>query len=406
MRMRFSHIAPLIAVVALAVGTCAHAKVTLKLMTHTHSPFNTWVINKIKEYSKIKPGVVVNYSHMGHDEFDQKIFVTLASGSAPDIMNVYYPTFTDLVRGNFLDQPPATITQDIKANFIQPAWSGMVVGGKLWGYPTEAIMLLPVANVEFFKVAGIPAPTSYDELLQFQRKMTLKDSAGKLQRIGVSLSTSGLWSMLHWSAHMRSYGGEILNPDLTKAVFNTPDMAKALGYYRELAPTVIPAGGFEKNKVGIVITGPYSRPSWKISAKSLEVKALPALKGVDGKKIGTSYHWGFVVTKSSKRKNEAWEFVKWLNSPANKLDLTKAVEYPPTTRYEMEHYKEDAWMKTFADEFEFGKPLPAVRRWKLVETAVCTWISKFISSKTLGPEQALKAAEQETNIILKRNTQK
>ena len=63
-------------------------------------------------------------------------------------------------------------------------------------------------------------------------------------------------------------------------------------------------------------------------------------------------------------------------------------------------------MTMFSEEFQYGRPLPGVQRWKQVEAAITDSITKFLSAKQMGADQALRLAEQQSNIILKRNVKK
>ncbi|MGQ9628845.1 MAG: ABC transporter substrate-binding protein [bacterium] len=386
-------------VAVLLVGASSAEKVKLSVMTHTHKPFNDWMTERIELYKKVAPNVEIEYSYVPHGEYDQKIFVMLEAGTGPDIMNVYYPTMHDLVRGGYLDPAPSEYEADIKALEVPEAWRGSTVMGKVYGYVTEAIVLLPIANVDLYKKAGLDYPTSYDDLLMVQKKLTIRDAAGTPEQFGVTLSTSGLWIMLHWSAMLRGYGGEILTPDGKEAAFNTPAGIAATEDYVKLAPIDVMPDAFRIGKAATIISGAYARPWIRLLAPDMNIISLPAPKGKDGKKIATSYHWTMVVNSKSKQKAEAWKFVKWTHDPDNWYSLLKAVEYPPVDKTNIERFREDPWMRTFIDEFQYGKFLPAERNWTEAQTAITTEIERILTGEVKVADGLKKVAADVKRIL-------
>jgi len=391
---------PLVAILLLtllATGTVfAEKHVNLFLMTHTHGPFNQWITNKIEEYADICPWVNIEYLHVGHHEFAQAYTVRFAGGVGPDILNLYFTDLHDLVAADMLDPAPEEVVADLEENFIPPAWKGMQVNGRIYGYPTEAIMLLPVAHVPLFEQTGLDYPATYTELLQLQRKMTRYEN-GEMVQTGIQLSSGGLWLMLHWSAIIRGFGGEILDPANSRAIFNSKEGIEATEAYIEFAP--LHGVSFWNHNVGLAVTGSYHRPGWRNTYPDIPIKALPALKNEDGEKVGTAYHWGMTVSSQSKRRKEAWDFVRWLNSAQNKLSLLKEVEYPPVTYANIDYFIDDPWLTTFAREFEYGRLLPQMANWAEIQTAIVDEIARAIRGE-ISAAEALSHAEQKATAII------
>lgn len=153
------------------------------------------------------------------------------------------------------------------------------------------------------------------------------------------------------------------------------------------------------------MTGAFMRNYWTRSVKNIRLRALPALKGPSGEKVASAYHWGFVVSRGSKKKALAWEFVRWLNSPKNKMSLAEAVQYPPTTYLEAETFRNDPFVTTFVKEFMYGRTFPKVRNWNRLQDSIMARIDQHVQGKRSAAD-ALRMAEQEANAILARNQKK
>lgn len=377
------------------------AKMKLVLMTHTYKAWNDWMVERIAEYKKVNPDISIEFSHVPHNEYDQKMMVMLQTGTAPDVMCVYYPTMHDLVRGDYLQETPPDIEEDLRTNFVPESWKGSMVGDNLYGYVNEAIVLLPYVNVDIYEGTGVPYPTSYDELLEVQEKLTIRDAKGVPEQFGVTLSLSGLWIMLHWSSVLWAWGSDILTPDGKEAAFTDPAGIEAIKAYMKLAPIDVMPSAFNIGRCGTAISGCYAKSSIRLENPDLNFKALPALKGKDGKKIATSYHWTWVVNKGAKEENKraSWDFLKWLNNTENELSLIDLVGYPPVDYVNIEKFEGDPWTKTFIDEFQYGRFLPAEANWTEAQIAITTEMERILVGE-VTPEEGLKRAAENTKRIL------
>lgn len=378
------------------LSSAGFAQTNIWIMTHTHPPFNEWVQARIVEYEALNPDVKIEYNHVIHAEFDEKMMVMLASGAAPDVMNVYYPTMHDLQRGGFLVPAPDDVVQDMNENFIRAAWEGMVVNGVIYGYPTEATLILPIVNERLFAEYGVAFPETWDDLQEVQRTLSRFDDNGNPIQRGVSIGASGLHLILRWAAMLRAEGADILDENGQPA-FNTPAGIEATRKYKEISP--IPGLNFVREQVGLYMFGSH----WRISAEQqnpfLEYRALPALKGQDGVPVTTAYHWGFVVNQQSQVQEAAWDFLRWLNGPENRIKLLQAVGYPPITHANIGFYIDDPYLQTFANEFQYGRLLPGVANWKQAETSLATQIDRYIKGQE-NVVQALDNADREIRYIL------
>lgn len=382
----------LLLVTLLTWSAISSAKTTLWIVTHNNAAFVAWVSSRIEEYAKIHPDIEIQHSFYPSNELQQKLLVTLASGSPPDICNVYYPTAQDFIRMGYIDQAPKFVVEDLKANYIPAAWAGMTFNNVLYGYPTETSLILPIVNETVYENGGVAYPDSIEDLLPIQRKLTQYNPDGTMKQQGVNFfSGASVWVMLRWAPLLWGHGVELVNEAGVPA-FNTPQGVRATELFQELAPI----GGLDilKDLNGTITQGAHYRSTAQNANSPARLKALPALRGLDGQRVAPMYHWGTLVTKASKHKEEAWEFVRWLNSPENKRSLTDATSLPPITYAGVRDYYNDPWMRTFAESFVYGKMFPSVQGWPAAEEAIISIIhQQLLKNRVTSVQEVLLNAE-------------
>lgn len=388
----------LMLVFAVAFSVYANAKIKLTFMTHTFKPFNDALAEAIKEYEKLNPNVSIEYSHVPHGDFDTKIQTMFAAGKAPHMMWQYYPNMIRLAENGFLDTPPGPIMEDIIQDVMPTTIEQCSYKGKLYGYPNPFV-ILPIVNIDLYEEAGVDYPTSYNELLMVQEKLTDRK---KLQ-FGVSLSTSGGggWLQQHWSPLLWGYGEEYLNETLTRAAFNTAGGVASLEDYKKLAPTDVIPDAFVVGKLGTMINGWYQRAFLEESAPNLRYKALPALKGtVTGEPIANAYYWAWVV--NSKRpdveRQAAWEFLQFLASPEMNAKFD-AIGHGIARRDSIDRYIDDPWMSVFLDNLPHSRRLPATPDWPEIQREIDIQLERYLVGE-ISASDALELAERQVNKIL------
>lgn len=155
---------------------------------------------------------------LGNNTFEVKLSVegeamltAVAGGDPPDTgTNIQYLDFmardalqpiTDLV---------ATSTETKEEKFLGSVWKLGWYNGVQYGFPTQECFLRFGLNYNSALVeeAGLDPdspPSTWDELLAWQEKLTTKDSAGNLTRVGINpygAMGEGMWDTDGWMAQV------------------------------------------------------------------------------------------------------------------------------------------------------------------------------------------------------------
>jgi raffinose/stachyose/melibiose transport system substrate-binding protein len=125
----------------------------------------------VKAFEAANPGVKVNFTTSGADQFQQQIRTQLASGTAPDVMSVWPGngnpgTVTVLAKGGYLrdlsDQPWASKFPKVVSDVAR-------YEGKTYNAIYGINGIGAIYNQEALAKAGLTAPATWTELLAFCR---------------------------------------------------------------------------------------------------------------------------------------------------------------------------------------------------------------------------------------------
>ena len=231
--------------------------------------------------------------------------------------------------------------------------------GKTYGVPFQRSTQVLYWNKAAFREAGLDpnkAPANWDELVEFGKKLTLKDSAGKVTRWGLMVP-SGVTS--HWflQGFTTPNKAKLQNEAGTETYLSTPDVIESMQYWVDLSRKhkVMPEGiidtgttpkEFIEGRTAMMHHSTGNLTNVKNNAKfEFGVAMLPARKGRGSATGGGSI---YIFKKSTPEQLEAsYKFVKWMTS------AEQAARWSIETGYIAP--RQDAWdlpiMKKYAQEF-------------------------------------------------------
>lgn len=256
-------------------------------------------------------------------EFDTKIAAGMGSGDTPDVMYMWnYPAYKDGLEplDSYIEKEGA----DYKANFYDTLWNYNALDGETYGVPIGFTTHALFYNKDIFAEAGIDEPTNdwtWDDVIEASKVITEKCDGKK----GFSFQMKPDpydYEMYLWSNDTAyvDKDGDLegnLNSDKAKEVFTMfQDMAKE-GY-----AAVTEKSGTDEFRAGN--TAMYVYGSWSINTLNEDglnygVVDIPAFKGASHDSISILSSSGISMSKDSKNKEAAWEFIKfWTSEEMNK----------------------------------------------------------------------------------------
>ena len=199
-------------------------------------------------------------------------------------------------------------------------------GGKTWGVPFQRSTVVLYFNKELFKAAGLDPnkpPATWAEMVDVAKKLTVKDSAGKVTQYGMQIPSSGFPYWLFQGLAIQN-GVAMANDTGSAVKFDDPAVIEALQYWIDLTKQGVHPSGivewgttpkdFFEKKVAMMWTTTGNLTNVRNNAKfDFGVAMLPA-----GKRRGSPTGGGnfYIFKKATPAQQEAaFKFAKWITQP-------------------------------------------------------------------------------------------
>jgi ABC-type glycerol-3-phosphate transport system substrate-binding protein len=299
--------------VALTGAEPAAAQKKISVLTWNIPVYKEKIEGWIADFKQIHPDVQVEWLDKKGTEWATFYQTQLVGGTAPDVIDVQGGLWLEYAaNGGLVDLTPYLSREAAVRDWYTPRFlSTWVYQGRNYMVPFYISKTLLFYNKTLMKEAGLTRPPqTFDELIEFSRKMTKGEKSGF-----VTLN----FDWLYWPLFAMN-GVELVTADGKKAAFNTPAAVKTLealaratedGAIHKVSWTgrwVENNGAFASGTVGLHHAHApaffYIRGSGKwVSPDTLGVAHMPG-------GFATPNSHGLGISKSSKHPDVAWDFVK------------------------------------------------------------------------------------------------
>ncbi len=283
-------------------------------------------INELSKQFFQETGTAVRCEAISWGEAHSKYLTSIAGGVVPDIgtMGLTWGTeFGSLgAMVNLTESFPQEL-EEIKNKTFQGIWASTEYLGNVFAIPFDlSVQVLYYRNDIILK-----PPQTWEELTQTLVQL-------HTQNKGMIFD----WGSLSWigfSPYLWQAGGDFYTPDGTDSALTSPEAEKALRFFVELytkyhvPKTQIPVEqGMRTGDFPLAISGNWKIDGLRLGAPEIKEKwdiaLLPA--GPTGKH--TTFIGGRVmgIFAQSKRRKEAWEFIKFLFRPDTQVKLYEAAQ--------------------------------------------------------------------------------
>ena len=368
------------------------------------------------EFNSTHKNVTVNVQFYGNNDYAlQKVLAAIAGGNPPDISYLYGSWAPNIASNPQLVDLTKLVTQDPTFNWndFWPASRNVAtVNGKIVGVPALVDNLALVYNKKLFAKAGLSTPTSKWTWSDFENA-AMKLTNPAVKQFGWAYVNDAsedtvwrYWAML-WQA-----GGSILSPDGKHAAFNSAAGVRALTLLQTLSghnSIYLDNGSdnylglFDSGHIGMLWTGPWDLSQITASKVSYGVQILPA--DLNHQTISGPDNW-VMFNNGAARRAAAWEFLKWLTSPAIDLkwgmmtgDLpirASVMKLPGYKQFVAKYPGVGTWVANLANATQSR---PQITVYPKISTAIGQAVQSVLLGKA-APQQALSQAAQQVNGIL------
>lgn len=381
------------------------------------------------QFQETHPNVKFEFLSTTLREFEAKLQTALPTGSGPDIFDAGSNIAPILVAGQLIDPNPEAVDAQLKSG----SYSNYVVNyftydGKTYGLPMlDGSLASLYYNKDLFTKAGLDPndpPETFDEMMEYARKLTEYDANGNITVSGMSMRLSGQGSGIaekFWFFLNNMGGAPITSSDGGKTWrngYNNEAGQKALKYYIDsvykyhVTDQQVPsdAEAFEAGQAAMLL-----RESWVIgdiakNAPDLNYGVAPMPRDVKWETMTQPN--GIYVAKGSKNPELAWEYVQLLTNSENTMLQVKETGWVSP--------RQDADMTALVEEIPqyavFVNP-PAEMGYyayptipcfdeiltKMADKLTAAYLDKSLLDNPDGIAATIKAMADETDAILKEN---
>ena len=285
----------------------------------------------VDAFHAVNPKITVKVTVSDWDTYWDKLQTGIAGGDAPDVFAMDGPLFPDYQSRDVLLNLKPYIDKsgyDLGQLADQAVGDFTTAGGQ-FGLPRDLNVVVLFYNKKMFDTAGLPYPDDtwdWAKLTEVATKLTLKGAGGKVSQWGFYTETSDMEN--YWSSLVWQNGGDIIAPDGKATVLGTDQAVGGIQRLADLiwkdkvmpdaAITDVLGDAFEQGQAAMEANGSWLVATHQAAGISLGIAPLP--KGPAGQ--ATSINpTGAVVYANSKSPDAAWEFVKYLASPAAQTKL-------------------------------------------------------------------------------------
>ena len=367
----------------------------------------------LDEFEK-ESGIKVKVTTVSWDDIRDKISVAAAGKTAPaDVVEVDWSWVGEFQSAGWLE-PLNFSKEDIED---MPSIQSFMVNNEVLAAPYANDFRIAYYNTEQFKEAGIETePKTWDDIYNYSKKIKEKNIVKYPYAIPLSAEESTTTSLI-WLAFAKN--GVVFNDDNT---LNKESVLDALTYIDKLNkeglvdPINRTSKGMDayrkltKGEASMLI-GPTSFVGRVNDPKESQVVGkvtpilLPGESGVSQKTMALPE--GIGVTKYSKNKEAAQEFVKWYTSAKMQEQLFEKNNSIPTRTTVLEKLIKEDKIKNSGAMLEESKliksPFPkgVPNYYTEMSTAMFNAVNKMVNGE-LTPEKAYEQMETKINELAKK----
>lgn len=385
----------------------------------------------IQKYTAMHPSISIDYRKLRYEEYEQELLNALAEDRGPDIFSIHntwirkyqtkiepMPDFTSMVypveKGSIkkeivyeIRNTPSITLREIRDNFVDVVSNDVVLeDNKVYGLPLSVDTLAMFYNKDLLNNAGISEPPKYwnREFLQAVKKLTKQDPKKGLIQSGVAMGSSDNIERFSdiLSLLMMQNGATMINDDLKVSFQLIPEFAKetnynpgleALRFYTDFANPTKESYTWNSemdNSLEMFINGnlalmfgyAYHIPTIKAAAPKLNfsVAKFPQIEGNPPTNINFANYWVETVSKKSKHKNEAWDFIQFMTQAEQAKTYLAKTQKPTALRSLVSEQIKDDVVGVFADQVLTAKSWYKGRNVTAAELAFKEMIDSVLSN--------------------------
>jgi ABC-type glycerol-3-phosphate transport system substrate-binding protein len=371
------------------------------------------------EFEKENPDTKLKLQFNPYGGLEGKVLIALKSGSPPDVIEVQTSWIPSYQATGALDDVGEVIAGSVPLkDFVPATLQAASVGGKIYGLPFQAEALAMIYRKDLYRETGLDPerpPQTWEEMIEVSKKLTNTGPNGQ-RRYGYGIAgggPEGQGNTLYRSLpYVWMNGGDILSPDMTKAVINSPEAVEAIKFYTDMyttlkvaPPSTLENGGLELRRLFMAGTiaqyqgTPTELERFAQDAPNLDygVAIMPHPKGKETSALLGG--WAFIAPKAAKNKEGAAKLLKFLAKPERLAEYTRT--FPTTTTAMNLPRFADPRLDAFKVMLSRARPQPPIGSWLEISSAYYKSIQEILIGGA-SVKESLDRAAKTIDAVLKK----
>lgn len=401
-----------------AVASAANREIKgeITVLTWQYQPDDPKWQELIAAFNQEYPNVKVKAVYTSDTVLEEKV-ATMVAGRIPlDVLWMKNPICVAMGDKGLLEDLMPYVRRDQVdlSQYFQNGWHERGPAwwrGKMYAINAVTMSYFYYYNKDMFDAVGLSYPSNDWDIAEYLR-LSMKLTDPSKHQFGTNIRP---WYGTYFIPWAWTFGGDWYNSDYSAVMFDSPGTIKAHQFIADLvnkykvAPSINmqqTAGiDFSTQKIGIYYSG-----SWDISGTEQKPSKWPFRWGVVLPPKGPNGQHTVVHTNAwamcsrSKNKEAAWAFIKWFIDKKAQIMLAKYGQYPANIQAAKEmaflHMSPKDRETVFSSAengkiYRLGTPAnPQISR-------VWTKYSDLVLLGRMTAEEAMKAAAQEANVLLR-----
>ena len=375
------------------------------------------------EYVAQSPGVKIDAVYAGsYQDTVTKVLTAVRGGNAPQLSVILAVDMFTLIEEDAIVAFDELVSTDAERAWIEGFYPAFMensqTGGKTYGIPFQRSTPVLYWNKEAFKEAGLDpdkAPATWDEMVDFGKKLTKTDASGNVEQWGVRIPTSGFpyWLFQGLTTQNDAF---VMNADGNQTYFDDPKVVEALQFlvdlstkHKIMAPGIVEWGttpkAFFERETAMMWTTTGNLTNVRNNAPfAFGVAMLPANKRRGAPTGGGNFY--IFKDSTDEQKKASLEFIKWITAPEQAAKWTIATGYVAPRPDAWETPAMQAYTKDFPpalvarDQLEYATAELSTYQNQRITTIFNDGLEAAIIGK-MSPAEAMESAQKKADRILK-----
>lgn len=294
--------------------------------------------NMIQESFTSKTGIQVNL-----EVTNATLVKGILSNNAPDL--ALHMARTEPVnlamRGAMLDLSQFSDYKDVIKRFGESSSIPYKYGNGVYALPDTQNFYIMFYRKDILEELGISVPQTWEEFMLATAVLQRNNMQSYLPYVQIATSTTvntGVGGLNLFATILQQYGGSFYNDEMNGSALNSATALSAFTFWTDMytkykIPTV--QSLYNRFRIGTTPLGIENYTTYTTLAEAApEIKGrwgialVPGIKNEDGtiNRAVSGSGTGCGILKSSKHKDEAWEFLKWWTDEETQLKYNNEVE--------------------------------------------------------------------------------